>query len=62
LSERLLTADEVAEWLRVSRQWVYDHTSGKRRPSLPYVSLGKRKMFRRADVEGFIDQCAKQAA
>jgi hypothetical protein len=52
--ERLLTAAEVAENLRVSTNWVHAHAEGKRKPVLPSVKLGKFRMFREADVQEFV--------
>lgn len=57
--ERLLTPKEVADWLAVSPAWVLDHASGRRRPYLPCVKLGKAVRFRREDVEAFIRECAR---
>jgi excisionase family DNA binding protein len=54
-SERLLTISDVAEYLGVSKSWVYDHTTRKR-PLLPCICLGELKRFRRADIEKFIEE------
>ena len=56
---RLLTPKSVAEWLEVSPGWVLDHASGRRRPHLPSVKLGKAVRFRRKDVEKFIEDCIR---
>lgn len=56
--ERLLTPREVAEILSVSSAWVLDHAS-RRRPHLRSVKLGKAVRFRKADVEEFIQECAR---
>jgi hypothetical protein len=32
--EQLLTVAEVAEWLHISRGWVHDHPTGRRKPLL----------------------------
>jgi excisionase family DNA binding protein len=58
MPERLLTPKEVAEILSVSVAWVLDHSS-RRRPHLPAVKLGKAVRYRRADIEEFIQQCAR---
>ncbi len=56
-AERLLTADDVAARLCVSRAWVHDHAK-RRQPRLPVVRLGgDRKAllrFRAEDIERFI--------
>lgn len=59
MPERLLTPKDVSEWLGVSAGWVLDHASGRRRPSLPSVKLGKAVRFREEDVERFIRDCAR---
>lgn len=58
--ERLLTAQEVADWLGVSARWVLAHAAGLNRPVLPSVKLGKAVRFERSDVEEFIRQCARR--
>jgi predicted DNA-binding transcriptional regulator AlpA len=57
--EDLLSATDVAQWLGVSRAWVYEHSNGRRRPYLPSVKLGKSVRFRPADVEAFILECER---
>lgn len=59
--ERLLTISEVAEWLGVSKGWVYDHVTRKQ-PSLPCIKIGELTRFRRADIEKFIEQHGRGAA
>lgn len=41
-----LTAQEVAQWLRVSPSWVRSHASGQCRPKLPSEKFGKYIRFR----------------
>ena len=57
--ERLLTADEVADWLGMSKQWVSEHSGPKAsKPVIPAVILGegrnKKRRFRSVDIEAFI--------
>ena len=59
MPERLLTPKEVAVWLGVAPPWVLDHASGRRRPQLPSVKLGKVVRFRREDIEKFIQECCR---
>lgn len=47
----LLTADEVAEILRVPRSWVYSHLS-----ELPVIRLGRYVRFRRSEIDGFLEK------
>jgi excisionase family DNA binding protein len=50
----LLTAGEVAEWLHVSRGWIHDHASGRRRPVLPSIKLGKSLRFNEDAINRWI--------
>jgi hypothetical protein len=55
--EALLTLDQVAEMLGVSKAWVRDHAT-RRSPRIPVVRFGDRRgvlRFRPRDVEGFIN-------
>ena len=47
----LLTADEVARLLRVSRAWVYAETRKKR---IPHVPLGRYVRYRRSAMTEWI--------
>jgi excisionase family DNA binding protein len=58
-AERLLTISDVAEWLGVSKGWVYDHTTRKL-PRLPAIRLGEMTRFRRQDIEKFIQEHARR--
>jgi predicted DNA-binding transcriptional regulator AlpA len=44
-ANRLLTVAEVSNWLAVSPSWVRDHATGRRRPVLPCIKLGKSLRF-----------------
>jgi excisionase family DNA binding protein len=57
--DRLLTIDDVAKWLRVSKAWVYDHTTRKK-PLLPCIRMGEMTRFRRSEIEGFIQEHARR--
>ena len=59
---RLLTTDEAAEFLSVSRQWILDHTSGRRRPHLPSVKIGRHVRIRPADIEAFVNTWLRDVA
>lgn len=48
----LLTADEVAALLRVTKAWVYAETRAKR---IPHVPLGRYVRYRRSAVLQWID-------
>jgi excisionase family DNA binding protein len=57
--ERLLTIGEIAQWLGVSKGWVYDHTTRKQ-PRLPCIRFGEVKRFRRGDIEKFIEEHSQE--
>ena len=50
----MLTAHDVAERLRVSDAWVFDHASGRRRPVIPCVRIGKTVRFREDELEEWL--------
>lgn len=50
-SDRLLTADEVAAMLHVTKAWVYDQT---RRRRMPHVRLGRYVRYRRSAIDGWV--------
>jgi excisionase family DNA binding protein len=49
--DQLLTADDVAELMRVTRAWVYAET---RRDRLPHLRLGRYVRYRRAAIEAWM--------
>lgn len=50
----LLDAKEVAAWLRVSEDWVWDHST-RRAPLLPAIWLSAGALrFRRSAIESFV--------
>jgi len=62
--EQLLTLDQVAAVLGVSKAWVRDHAT-RRQPRLPVIRLGGKRAvlrFRPRDVETFIDSNLISAA
>lgn len=53
----LMTLDEVAARLGVSKAWVRDHAT-RRNPRIPVVRFGERRAvlrFRPKDIEAFIN-------
>ncbi len=62
LSE-LLTVDEVAALLRVSKSWVYEHTRARSTPRaerLPHIRLGKYVRFEAKSVRAFLLQQSRR--
>jgi excisionase family DNA binding protein len=55
----LLTADEVAAMLRVSKAWVYAETRKKR---IPHVPLGRYVRYRRSAVIEWIAALERQSS
>ena len=59
--EPLLTADEVAERLRVSRDWVWDHSS-RRLPYLPVIRMSDGALrYRPSEIEEFLNERVRAA-
>lgn len=55
--EKLLTVPEVAEWLRVSPDWVRAHATGRSLPRLPCVRVGRSVIrFRESELNAWADR------
>jgi excisionase family DNA binding protein len=54
VSDRLLTAAEVAELLAVPVSWVREST---RSGAIPHIELGRYRRYRLADVEAWLEEC-----
>jgi excisionase family DNA binding protein len=55
----LLTVDEVAALLKVSRSWVYEHTRARGTPRserLPHIKIGKYVRFDPRAVRAFLER------
>jgi len=55
----LLTVDDVAALLKVSRSWVYEHTRSRSTPRserLPHVKIGKYVRFDPRAVRAFLER------
>lgn len=48
--DRLLTKEEVAEYLRISRA-----TLGRLMKKIPYIKLGRRVLFKKSDIDKFLE-------
>jgi excisionase family DNA binding protein len=59
----LLTVDEVAALLKVSRSWVYEHTRkrGRKDDQLPHLKLGKFVRFDPRLVRAFLARRTRTA-
>jgi excisionase family DNA binding protein len=55
----LLTVDDVAALLKVSKSWVYEHTRSRDMPPserLPFLKIGKYVRFEARAVRAFIEK------
>lgn len=52
-ADRLLTADEVAEFLRVTRGWIYAETRAGR---IPHLRLGRYVRYRESAIREWMAQ------
>ena len=60
--DSLLTVDDVARRLNVSKDWVWDHSSRKK-PRLPVIRMGDGALRYRANaIEAFIDERERLSA
>ena len=58
----LLTVEDVAAMLKVSKSWVYEHTRSRvvpRADRLPYIKLGKSVRFEARAVRAFLAKKSK---
>ena len=58
--DELLTVDEVAALLKVSRSWVYERTRARHARAaerLPHLKLGKYVRFDRRTLLAFLQRC-----
>jgi excisionase family DNA binding protein len=55
VSDRLLTAKDLAELLNVPESWVREHT---RSGAIPHLELGRYKRYRLDDVLAWLDELA----
>lgn len=51
-ADRLLSVNEVAEYLSTHRAWVY---RAMREGQLPYVTVGARRRVRMSDLKAYLD-------
>jgi excisionase family DNA binding protein len=62
--DELLTIDEVAALLKVSKSWVYEHTRTRGTPRserLPHIKIGKYVRFDTTAVRAFLLRRSKIA-
>jgi predicted DNA-binding transcriptional regulator AlpA len=60
-TDPLLTAEDVAQRLNVSTDWVWDHSS-RRLPYLPVIRMSDGALrYRASQIEAFLDDREKAA-
>ena len=61
-ADPLLTVDDVARLLNVSRDWVWDHSS-RRKPLLPVIRMGDGTLrYRPTGIEQFVNEQERMSA
>lgn len=58
-AEKLLTANEIADYLGVTPGWVYAQS---RRGAIPTVTLGRYRRYRLAAVESWVRELERDGA
>lgn len=53
---RLLTIEEVADMLRVSKSWIYERTRRRGQEQLPHLKVGKYLRFEECTVREFLER------
>lgn len=56
MREHLLDTEDLMQWLGVSRGWVLDHASGRRRPQIPHVKIGRLIRFNATEIQAWLDE------
>jgi hypothetical protein len=56
MEDELLTAAEVAQFLRVPLSWVYERCRAGAVDPLPHLKLGKYLRFRKIDLLAFVNR------
>ena len=52
MTQRLMTLDEVVDYLGLSKRWIYEQA---RTGALPAILIARTYRFRLADVDAFVD-------
>ena len=56
LNKQLCTVQEIAKMLQVSPAWVREHSTGRRRPVIPSIRLGRSIRFDPDKVKAWLDE------
>jgi excisionase family DNA binding protein len=55
--DKLITLEELCDWLDVKAVWVYRQTREK---AIPYIKVGKYLRFSKSDIEKWIRENTNQ--
>ena len=56
MNQQLLTVEDLAALLKVSRSWIYQQTRSRGSGGLPYIKLGKYLRFDEAAVRHWLSR------
>ena len=56
MENALLTVEELASLLKVSKAWIYQHVRRRERDPLPHIKLGKYLRFSRSEVLNYLEK------
>ncbi len=56
IKDELLTAEEVAQFLKVPLSWVYEHCRERSGDQLPHVKLGKYLRFHKSELVHYLEK------
>ena len=57
MKRELMTISKAAEYISMSKSWLYDHTSRKH-PRVPVIRIGAALRFDPTDLDKFLDDMA----
>ena len=55
----MMTDEDVMAFLKVSKQWLRDHTT-RTEPIIPHVPCGRKIRYRRSDVIAFVESLVER--
>ena len=56
MAENLATIDEIADFLKVPKSWLYSRTRETGPDAIPRIKVGKYLRFREAEVMAWLDR------
>lgn len=61
IEDELLTAEEVAQFLKVPLSWVYERSRQRSSDPLPHVKLGKYLRFYKSDLLDYMEKLRRDS-